>query len=134
MTRMTSPPRTANPFQFSLGWLLAYITVIAMVCAGVTYGRREAFRVYGTEQAQEEWFRWRIHVDLDQTFNGGPVQRRIPKSTEPPALVLMRDYFWVCLGGALLLSTVLFGTFMVLVRGALSSAPGFVDRTKPTVV
>ena len=49
------------------------------------------------------------------------VQRRAPKSAEPPALVLMRDHFAACLAIAVLLSSVLFGTFMVLVRGALSS-------------
>ena len=50
-----------------------------------------------------------------------PVKRRVPKSAEPPALVLMRDYFAVCLAIAVVLSSVLFGTFMVLVRGAMSS-------------
>jgi hypothetical protein len=51
----------------------------------------------------------------------GPVKRRVPGSLEPPALVLMRDHFAVCLGFALLLSTVLFGTFMFFVRGAMWS-------------
>ena len=54
-------------------------------------------------------------------MSAGPVKRREPKSLEPPALVLMRDHFAVCLGLALLLSTVLFGTFMFFVRGALAS-------------
>jgi len=52
------------------------------------------------------------------------VKRRAPKSAQPPALVLMRDYFAVCLGGALVLSTVLFATFMMLVRGAFGSGAG----------
>jgi hypothetical protein len=51
------------------------------------------------------------------------VKRREPKSAEPPALVLMRDHFAVCLSLAVVLSSVLFGTFMFFVRGALTS-PG----------
>jgi hypothetical protein len=52
------------------------------------------------------------------------VKRRAPKSAEPPALVLMRDYFAVCLALAIVLSTVLFGTFMFFVRGALQQNAG----------
>ena len=43
---------------------------------------------------------------------------------QPPALVLMRDHFGVCLSLAIVLSTVLFGTFMMLVRGAMGSRVG----------
>ena len=51
----------------------------------------------------------------------GPVKRRVPKSAEPPALKLMRDHFGVCLGLSLVLSSVLFGTFMIFVRGAIAT-------------
>ncbi len=60
----------------------------------------------------------------------GPVRRRTPKSVEPPALVLMRDYFAVCAVISVVLCTVLFGTVMLLVRG-IASTPAFVDRSLP---
>lgn len=110
----------SNPFQFSLAWLLAYITVMALVCGGMAYGRWQAFHTYGTEAEQMNWRTWRIDTAIEQTHGTGPVQRKTPKSDEPPALVLMRDYFAVCLGGSLLLSSVLFGTFMIFIRGALT--------------
>jgi hypothetical protein len=120
---MSSPAKTAaiNPFQFSLGWLLAYLTVMAAVSAGLAYGRHEAFRIYGSKEGKSNWIVWRFDVAVQEGFEQGPVRRRIPKSTEPPALVLMRDHFLVCLVGSLVLTTVLFGTFMVFVRGALAS-------------
>ena len=109
-----------NPFAFSLGWLLAYLTVMAMVCAGLVYGRQQALAVYGSESAQGEWNAWRADAK-EMALGAGPVKRREPKSLEPPALVLMRDHFVACLALALVLSSVLFCTFMFFVRGAIAS-------------
>jgi hypothetical protein len=114
-----------NPLQFSLAWLLAYVALIALVVGGLFYGRQRAFALYGSESAQAEWDTWREDAKK-LADESGPVKRRIPKSIEPPALVLMRDHFVVCLAGSLLLTSVLFGTFMILVRGAFSSGgPAF---------
>jgi hypothetical protein len=112
----------------SFGWLVAYFAVIALVVVGVGYMRNVAMAVYGTPQAQTEWDTWREDVkELEK--QPYPVKRRVPKSAEPPALVLMRDYFRICLTVAIVLSSVLFGTFMVLVRGAVGSR---LKRTKNT--
>ena len=40
-----------------------------------------------------------------------------PKSDEPPALVLMRDHFAVCLSGSLVISSVLFFFLAFLITG-----------------
>jgi hypothetical protein len=99
-------------------WALAYVVFLSVIVAAVIYGRRQALAVYGSDEAQDQWNEWR--EDASQMAKGaGPVKRRAPKSAEPPALVLMRDYFVVCLALAIILSTVLFGTFMVFVRGAM---------------
>jgi hypothetical protein len=110
-------------------WLLAYLAVMALVAAGLFYGRGQSVASYGTAAAQTEWDEWRSDAK-DMAMGAGPVKRREPKSPEPPALVLMRDHFAACLGLALLLSTVLFGTFMVFIRGALGSGGQFVDRSQ----
>ena len=115
---MKTPRSAFNPFQFSLAWLLAYITVMALLLGGLMYGRSQALATYGTADAQTEWDAWR--KDAKQMAAGsGPVKRREPKSAQPPALVLMRDHFAACAGVAVLLSTVLFGTFMFFIRGAV---------------
>ena len=119
-----------SPFQFSLGWLLAYLTVMAAISAGLAYGRRQALATYGTPEAKTEWEDWKR--DATKMAQGsGPVSRRAPKSLEPPALILMRDHFAACLALALVLSTVLFGTFMFFLRGALSSPTFHVGRRAP---
>lgn len=102
-------------------WLVAYAVLLAAVVGAMVRVRSDVAKVFGTQAAQAEWNTWR--ADAKQLSDGaGPVKRRVPKSVEPPALVLMRDHFAVCLGLALLLSTVLFGTFMFFARGALSSS------------
>ena len=110
-------------------WLLMYVAMLAAVIGGMVHMRGVAMEVYGTREAQSEWDAWR---DDAQKMADDPsvVQRRAPKSVQPPALVLMRDYFAVCLGGAIVLSSVLFGTFMVLVRGAMQSRVGSAHLSK----
>jgi len=94
--------------------------MMAAVVSGVLHLRSEAIAVYGSAVAQAEWDTWREDA-TKMAEQPSVVKRRAPKSLEPPALVLMRDHFAVCLSGALVLSSVLFGTFMILVRGATSS-------------
>jgi len=104
----------------TLFWLLAYAAMIVAVAGGMVRMRSMALAVYGTPEAQAEWDAWRKRAqEMEQQPES--VKRRVPKSAEPPALVLMRDYFGVCLALTVVLSTVLFGTFMMLVRGAVQS-------------
>ena len=111
-------------------WLALYVVLVAAIVGGFFYARGRAITVYGTEQAQTQWDTWREDAK-SQADGKGPVTRRVPKSAEPPALVLMRDYFGVCLVIALVLSSVLFGTLVFFVRGVLSSSTPFVDRSPP---
>jgi hypothetical protein len=128
---MTSQSATTSthPFRFSLVWLLGYLVLVALVTFGLFYGRQQAFAIYGSEAAQAEWDVWRDDAKK-LADESGPVKRRIPKSIEPPALVLMRDHFVVCLAGSLLLTSVLFGTFMILVRGAFASGGQVIDPSR----
>jgi hypothetical protein len=102
----------------NFAWLTVYLLMIAVVVGAVMYGRQLAMEIYGSAAAQGEWDQWRADA-RKMAEQPSTVKRRAPQSVEPPALVLMRDYFAVCLAGALILSTVLFGTLMVFVRGAL---------------
>lgn len=120
-----------SPFQFSLAWLLVYLAAMASVSGGLAYGRWQALQTYDTAASRSEWTTWRSDVQKSQRSGG--VRRRVPKSTEPPAVVLMRDYFGVCLALSLVLSTILFATFMIFIRGALASAPANSRRPNPDV-
>lgn len=103
-------------------WLSSLLVVIVLVVAGMNWARRQALATYGTASAQEEWESWRkaaAEQKADQASAGLPAQRQIPKSMEPPALVLMRDHFGACLGAALVAAVGVYGVFVVLLRGAL---------------
>lgn len=73
-----------------------------------------------TPESIRQWETWRDDV-RQQGDEAGPVRRRVPKSTEPPALVLMRDYFAVSLIGAVLFMTLLYWVIAWFVRGILQS-------------
>ena len=105
----------------NLAWLVAYLFVMASVVWGVFLFRDWATNTFDTPAARAEWQTWR-DAAKKQTTPDGPVQRREPKSPEPPALRLMRDYFVTCELLAVVLSSALFATFAFLLRGALRPA------------
>jgi len=97
-------------------WMPLYLGLVAGVGAGMWYGRQKALDLYGTPAAEKEWRDW---VEATRKHEGeGPVKRRVPESPQPPALILMKDYFGVCLAGALLLSSALYWTFAFMLQGA----------------
>jgi hypothetical protein len=115
--------------KFRLIDLVIFLVLITAVVGGLFYARHQAFATYGDQAAQVEWDAWR--EDAQKLAKGtGPVARRTPKSAAPPALVLMRDHFVICLTASVLLSSVLFFTMLAFVRGAMSADP-FVDRSPP---
>lgn len=103
----------------NLLWLAAYFVVVVGIVVGLFALRDWALTTYGTEAEEANWQSWRETAAEQQTGEGS-VLRSPPKSTKPPAVVLMSDYFAVCLVGALVVSTALFATFMLLSRGAFA--------------
>ena len=108
-------------------WLVLYLAVMGIGLWQLQRVHNWALATYGAEgeegkQRQAEWDRWREKA-AEQAEGKGPVQRRIPKSAEPPTLVLLRDYYVMCVTVFLLFGSVLFGVFMFLARGIVSS-PG----------
>jgi hypothetical protein len=94
-------------------WGLVYLAVVAAIVWQLGVLRASVLARLGTPAAQAEWEQWRADATKP-----GPVARREPKSNEPPALVLLRDYYGVCLGAAIFFSSLLFLVTMLLARGA----------------
>jgi hypothetical protein len=94
--------------------------------------RRLALADLASRKSLGEWNAWR--GDVRQQNDTSPVRRRVPASSEPPALVLMRDYFGVALAGAVLFSTVLFWIIAWFVTGALTAPSEDVRSTKSAVL
>ncbi|MFT5525732.1 MAG: hypothetical protein ACI9HK_003702 [Pirellulaceae bacterium] len=101
---------------------LLFVATTIGVVAGLVQARGWVRETYGDGSAQVKWNDWVTDVKEFEKNGESPVARRIPKSAEPPGLVLMRDYFWVCLVICLVLSLALATVFNFMVRGVLSGS------------
>ena len=103
----------------NVAWLSVYAALILILTWGLFRARHNALTALGTEQAHGDWQQWR-DAAREQNRSAGPVQRRVPKSEEPPALVLLRDHFatsWLILA---ILTSLVFASLMWMIRGVLS--------------
>ncbi|MEX0612836.1 MAG: hypothetical protein WD738_22820 [Pirellulales bacterium] len=100
-------------------WIIGYAVGSCIVVWSMLAARDRAITELSTPQSVAQWQAWRTDVEQQQT-TPGPVQRRVPKSSQPPALILMRDYFAVSLVGAVLFSTLLYWVIAWLVTGMLT--------------
>jgi hypothetical protein len=104
-------------------WLACYTLLITLVIWSLLSARQWALAELATPRSIGNWQVWREDV-REQQSQAGPVRRRVPKSAEPPALVLLRDYFGVSLVGAIVFSTVLFWIVAWFVTGIFTSHSG----------
>ena len=74
-------------------------------------------------EAQSNWDTFRRDM-RQQSGRDGPVQRKVPKSAEPPARVWLRDYFQLAVVAWVLFVGVLGGFFCLLVAGVLRGSAG----------
>ncbi len=110
-----------NRRQWIAVWFVGYLALMTAVIGAMLWQRQQVLATMSTSTALEEWKTWREDV-IAQQSKPGPVERRVPKSSEPPALVLMRDYFTVSLLGATLFTSLLYWIAAWLITGALSTA------------
>jgi|GEM_PF-3503376 hypothetical protein len=99
---------------------LLFLATTLGVVVGLVQSRAWIRETYGDGTAQDQWNTWVSDVKQTKKDGDSSVARRVPKSAEPPGLVLMRDYFAVCLIISLVLSLALATVFNFMVRGVLS--------------
>lgn len=107
-------------------WGAGHLVIVIAIYWGMLEVRKSAIATFGSEATKASWEDWRDDATGANEF----VERRRPKSQEPPALVLMRDMFWTCVIAAWIGASVLFFFFMLVVRGILLSEP-VVDYSDP---
>lgn len=98
-------------------FLLAWGLLLAVPPVALLRVRETWLEELGGQAVQENWETFRREMG-EQTGVSGPVQRKVPRSVEPPLRVWLRDYVglaitaWLVLGGTL-------GAFLgVMVAGA----------------
>jgi hypothetical protein len=100
-------------------WAVAYAALVSAILGSMFAARRWSLAELATPSSIAQWEAWREDVRTQQN-QPSPVERRVPKSGEPPALVMMRDYFGVSLCGAILFSSLLYWIIAWLVSGTLA--------------
>ena len=98
--------------------LLLYVVIMSSGIGGLVYARNWARTTLDSEPARQQWEAWREETQR-QHEGAGPVTRRPAKSPEPPALVLLRDHFPVCVSAWLLLGTGVLVPFYLMLHGVL---------------
>ena len=103
-------------------WFLVYLLAMGGVVFGLDYARRQAIARFDSPEALGQWQEFRDDMKKVADDPKSSVDRRMPKSAEPPTLRLLRDYFGTVVLLALLLCSALFLTFMFMLRGVLGGA------------
>jgi hypothetical protein len=103
-------------------WSIGYAIMLLAVVFAMLKSRDWALANLSTAESIADWQTWRNDVEQQRT-KPGPVQRRTPKSTEPPALVLMRDHFAVSMAGAVIFSSAFYWVFAWFLFGVLKGQP-----------
>lgn len=101
-------------------WGVGYFALLAGVLYAMDAARSYAVTQMATDESLADWRKWREDVRREQR-SPEVVARRVPKSVEPPMLVLLRDHYPVLLGGAIMFSSILYGTLAWLITGAAAS-------------
>lgn len=106
----------AKPTTLALG-VAAYLTMVLAIVVSLWMYRSRALTSFDTAASQRDWQAWR-EAATESGLRGG-VKRSRPTSVEPPALVMMRDHFGVCLTIAVVLATALYVTLAIVLRGVI---------------
>jgi hypothetical protein len=101
-------------------WIAGYAALIAAVVGSMLWARQSVLAGLATPESISDWQTWRSDVKQKQT-DTGQAERRVPKSDQPPALVLMRDYFGVLMTGAILFMSLLYWVIAWFVTGIVKS-------------
>ncbi len=117
----------ARPRRFAI-WAVAlvaaaWVALLAVPPVLLIRSRAAWLEALERPEAQERWDEFRDAM-RSQSGRQGPVQRKIPKSAEPPLRVWVRDYVWLAIAAWLVLGGALGLFTMVLVAGALGIRGG----------
>lgn len=108
-------------------WLAAAVGLLAVgaVMAGPPWAflrwREARLVALSTPEVQADWDAFRAQMRRE-SGRDGPVQRKVPKSAEPPELVWLRDYWRLAITAWVVFVGLAAGFIALLARGAGASA------------
>lgn len=104
--------------------VVPYFLLVAGLVMLMQSARQWALQELASPVAKQQWDEWRTDVEEGREPQADSVQRRTPKSTEPPGLVMMRDHFAICLIAAVGLSSLLYAVLVWFIRGVMATETG----------
>lgn len=107
-----------------------YVLALVAVGWGLSTAREMVQGNYASPTAQQAWETWRTDV-AQRTVRDSAVERDVPQSTDPPALVLLTDHFWSCLVVSLVITTALYWTLALMIGGVLATPAEVPARVPP---
>jgi len=123
------PARTPPTHKSSVRWRLAaalgitYVLVSSAAVGGLAALRARVLAQESSPAAVESWQRWKAESER-VSREGGPVSRRPVTSDEPPALILLRDYFANVVGAVMIIISGIFGFLLIVLWSRLRGFGG----------
>lgn len=102
---------------------VAWLTMVALPPVGLAWWRDGRLAQLEDPAVQADWDSFREAMRR-QSDRSGPVQRKVPRSQEPPELVWLRDYFWLAVAAWVLLGGTLGGCLAAFILGASGRVSG----------
>lgn len=130
---MTANEAAVRPRRAAWGRVLAGLAIACWLAAvtvpplGLLAWRDRRLAEVASPEAQAEWDAFRDDM-RKQTGRTGPVQRKVPKSAEPPELVWLRDYLGLAITAWVTLVGVLGGFLAAIAVGLARAASAAQDR------
>jgi hypothetical protein len=112
--------RNASTKRWLPWWIAGYAALIAAVAGSMLWARQSVLSGLATPESISDWQSWRSDVKQKQA-DSGQAERRIPKSDQPPALILMREYFSVLMTGAILFMSLLYWITAWFITGIVTN-------------
>ena len=105
--------------RLKLAGAVLYVVLLATLIGSLYALRHRVLSPDRRAAAQRNWEAWRRQAS-DQVKRQPGTRRQVPRSPEPPATVLLRDHFGLCLTIAIVFGSALFGSFWFFLYGALT--------------
>lgn len=109
------------PRSLVVALAVSWLAVVGLPPLGLSLIRGAWIERLSRPEVQRQWDEFRGAM-RQQTGRDGPVQRKVPKSHEPPQLVWLRDHFALACAAWLLFGSVLWAVTAFFAAGVL---PGF---------
>ena len=104
--------------RVTLVFLVLYVAFLVGAVSTVYWARGWAQRTLGTPEERARWETFREEMARQAETKEGLVEHKPRQSPEPPALVLLRDYFGTCLAATVVFGSILYWMLAFAFRGS----------------